>query len=80
MMSRIGCLLMGFGFLVAWPMPVAGVLFMVLGGILTAIASERTMLPDLLGPSGGTPERGIAVSTAPDEPAAVLGEIAARPS
>jgi hypothetical protein len=35
-MGRIGCLLMGFGFLAAWLLPVAGVLIMAAGGIATA--------------------------------------------
>jgi hypothetical protein len=47
-MGRIGCILMAFGFLAAWLLPVAGVLVMVLGGILTAIASERAIIPDFL--------------------------------
>jgi hypothetical protein len=47
-MGRIGYLLMAFGFLAAWLVPVAGVLVMVVGAILTAIASERVILPELL--------------------------------
>jgi hypothetical protein len=42
-MGRTGCLLMGLGFLAAWLLPVAGVLVMVVGAIVTAIASERAL-------------------------------------
>jgi hypothetical protein len=42
-MSRSGLILMVLGFLLSWPVPVIGVVVMVLGGIATAIASERAM-------------------------------------
>ena len=35
---------MVLGFLLSWPVPVLGVFVMVLGGIATAIVSERALL------------------------------------
>lgn len=52
-MDRSGLYLMALGFLLSWPLPVVGVIVMVLGGLTTAIALERTLLPEL----AGTPER-----------------------
>lgn len=46
-MDRSGLYLMALGFLLSWPMPVLGVIVMVLGGLATAIVMERTLLPDL---------------------------------
>ena len=46
-MDRSGLYLMALGFLLSWPVPVAGVLVMVLGALVTAIVLERT-LPDLV--------------------------------
>lgn len=43
-MGRSGLILMVLGFLLSWPLPVIGVVVMVLGGIATAIVSERTLL------------------------------------
>jgi hypothetical protein len=43
---------MVLGFLLSWPVPVVGVIVMILGGLVTAIALERTLLPEL----AGTPE------------------------
>lgn len=43
-MSRAGLILMVLGFVLSWPVPVIGVVVMVLGGIATAIVSERAML------------------------------------
>lgn len=43
-MGRTGLILMVLGFLLSWPLPVIGVVVMVLGGIATAIVSERAML------------------------------------
>ena len=42
-MGRVGGFLTGTGFLAAWPLPVVGVLMMVVGGVCTAIAAERTL-------------------------------------
>jgi hypothetical protein len=42
-MSRAGLSLMVLGFLLSWPIPAVGVVVMVLGGIATAIVSERAM-------------------------------------
>lgn len=39
-MGRVGRLLMLFGFLILWPLPVVGSLVMVAGAISTAIDSE----------------------------------------
>ncbi len=62
-MSRVGCYLMGFGFAAAWLLPVAGVVVMVVGAVVTAIASERAMLPEFLA-AAETPEPpGIGHST-----------------
>ncbi len=52
-MDRSGLYLMVLGFLLSWPVPVVGVIVMVLGGLVAAIALERTLLPEL----AGTPER-----------------------
>jgi hypothetical protein len=38
---------MALGFLLSWLVPVVGVIVMVLGGLATAIAQERTLLPEL---------------------------------
>jgi hypothetical protein len=35
---------MVLGFVLSWPLPVIGVVVMVLGGITTAIVSEQAML------------------------------------
>jgi apolipoprotein N-acyltransferase len=43
--------LIALGFLLSWPLPVAGVAVMVLGAVATAIASERALLPEFLRPS-----------------------------
>jgi hypothetical protein len=51
-MDRSGLYLMVLGFLLSWPVPVVGVIVMILGGLVTAIALERTLLPEL----AGTPE------------------------
>ena len=48
-MDRSGLYLMALGFLLSWPVPVVGVIVMVLGGLATAIAQERTLLPELAG-------------------------------
>lgn len=46
-MDRSGLYLMVLGFLLSWPVPVAGVIVMVLGGLVTAIALERTLVPSM---------------------------------
>lgn len=46
-MDRSGLYLMVLGFLLSWPVPVAGVVVMVLGALATAIVMERTLLPEL---------------------------------
>lgn len=43
-MGRSGLVLLVLGFLLSWLVPVVGVVVMVLGGITTAIVSERSML------------------------------------
>ena len=48
-MDRSGLYLMALGFLLSWLVPVVGVIVMVLGGLATAIAQERTLLPELAG-------------------------------
>ncbi len=45
-MTRLGLFLLSLGFLAAWPVPVAGVLLMVVGAIIVAIASEAAMIPE----------------------------------
>lgn len=54
-MSRIGYLLIGLGFLAAWLVPLVGVVVMVVGAVLTAIASERVIVPELLDSPASTP-------------------------
>lgn len=46
-MNRSGLYLMALGFVLSWPIPVAGVFVMLLGGLLAAIALERTLVPEL---------------------------------
>ena len=43
-MDRSGLYLMALGFLLSWPIPVVGVLIMVLGALVTAIVSERALV------------------------------------
>ncbi len=45
-MDRSGWYLMALGFLVSWPLPVVGVVLMVLGAVATAIVSERALVPE----------------------------------
>ena len=44
-MGSVGYFLMGFGFLISWLVPVAGVLLMVIGAVATAIAWESGLVP-----------------------------------
>jgi hypothetical protein len=48
-MDRSGLYLMALGFLLSWLVPVVGAVIMVLGGLVAAIAMERTLLPELAG-------------------------------
>ena len=43
-MGRSGLFFMALGFLLSWPVPVLGVLIMVLGALATAIVSERSLV------------------------------------
>jgi hypothetical protein len=40
-MGAVGGFFLGIGFLASWPLPVLGVLLMVVGAICAAIAAER---------------------------------------
>lgn len=46
-MDRSGIYLMALGFVLSWPVPVVGVVVMLLGALVTAIALERTLVPEL---------------------------------
>jgi hypothetical protein len=46
-MGRVGGFFMGIGFVAVWPLPVVGVLTMVVGAVCAAIAAERSLAPDL---------------------------------
>lgn len=60
-MGRVGYLMTLFGFAMAWPAPVVGVLIMVAGAITAAIAWETAMLP-----APSTPAEVDAQSSGPD--------------
>jgi hypothetical protein len=49
--GRSGWYLMALGFLLSWPVPVVGVVVMVLGAVATAIVSERAWLGEFLRPA-----------------------------
>ena len=46
-MDRAGLYLVALGFLLSWPVPVVGVVVMVLGAVAMAIALERVLVPEL---------------------------------
>jgi hypothetical protein len=46
-MDRSGLYLVALGFLLSWPVPVVGVIVMVLGAVAMAIALERALAPEL---------------------------------
>ena len=48
-MDRSWLYLMGLGFSLSWLVPVVGVVVMVLGALMTAIAQERTLISELAG-------------------------------
>lgn len=43
-MGRSGWYLLVLGFVLSWPVPVLGVVLMVLGAVATAIVSEQALL------------------------------------
>ena len=71
-MGRIGCILMAFGFLAAWLVPVVGAFVMVVGGIVTAIASERAILPEFVVAPAAGPEPGIVATAGAEMPSRAL--------
>ena len=46
-MDRSGLYLMALGFSLSWLVPLVGVVVMVLGALMTAIAQERTLISEL---------------------------------
>lgn len=50
-MDRSWLYLMALGFSLSWLVPVVGVVLMVLGALMTAIAQERTLISELAGPT-----------------------------